>query len=102
LPPPRGAAPLSLHDALPIFAGSTVLRAWLDWAFRKTATYGPLSAPVAVLLFPYLTALAILLGAELNAEIDRLWPRPETEQARGRSEEHTSELQSRSEVVCRL
>lgn len=63
-------------------AGSTVLRAWLGWAFRKTATYGPLSAPVAVLLFLYLTALAILLGAELNAEIDRLWPRPETERAR--------------------
>jgi membrane protein len=62
--------------------GSSVLRAWLDWAFRKTATYGPLSAPVAVLLFLYLTALAILLGAELNAEIDRLWPRPETERAR--------------------
>ncbi|HWA65104.1 MAG TPA: YihY/virulence factor BrkB family protein [Mycobacteriales bacterium] len=62
--------------------GSTLLRAWLDWAFRKTATYGPLSAPVAVLLFLYLTALAILLGAELNAEIDRLWPRPETVEAR--------------------
>jgi membrane protein len=51
--------------------GSFLLRAWLDWAFRRTATYGPLSAPVAVLLFLYLTALAILFGAELNAEIDR-------------------------------
>jgi membrane protein len=66
--------------------GSIVLRAWLDWAFRKTATYGPLSAPVAVLLFLYLTALAILLGAELNAETDRLWPQPETEQARAKEE----------------
>jgi membrane protein len=66
--------------------GSTVLRSWLDWAFRETATYGPLSAPVAVLLFLYLTALAILLGAELNAEIDRLWPRPETERARAEPE----------------
>jgi membrane protein len=66
--------------------GSTILRAWLDWAFRKTATYGPLSAPVAVLLFLYLTALAILIGAELNAEIDRLWPRPETERARAESD----------------
>jgi membrane protein len=66
--------------------GSVVLRAWLDWAFRKTATYGPLSAPVAVLLFLYLTALAILLGAELNAEVDRLWPQPETEQARAKED----------------
>jgi len=35
-----------------------------------------------VLFFMYLTALAILLGAELNAEIDRLWPVHATEQAR--------------------
>ena len=62
--------------------GSTFLRMWLVFAFRSTATYGPLSAPVAVLLFLYLTALAILLGAELNAEIDRLWPTQATQRAR--------------------
>jgi membrane protein len=62
--------------------GSTLLREWLAWAFRSTATYGPLSAPVAVLLFLYLTALAILFGAELNAEIDRLWPAHATAEAR--------------------
>jgi membrane protein len=62
--------------------GSFFLRVWLEFAFRRTATYGPLSAPVAVLLFLYLTALAILYGAELNAEIDRSWPRPETEALR--------------------
>jgi membrane protein len=54
----------------------------LSWAFRSTATYGPLSAPVAVLVFLYLTALAVLLGAELNAETDRLWPSRATERAR--------------------
>ena len=64
-------------------AGSVLLRMWLTWAFQSSkATYGPLSAPVAVLFFMYLTALAILLGAELNAEIDRLWPVQATEQAR--------------------
>jgi membrane protein len=78
----RRALPGALLAVLVWVSGSTVLRAWLDFAFRKTATYGPLSAPVAVLLFLYLTALAILLGAELNAEIDRLWPRPETAEAR--------------------
>jgi membrane protein len=51
----------------------------LIFAFSRTVAYGPLSAPVAVLLFLYLLALAILYGAELNAEIDRSWPRPETE-----------------------
>jgi len=64
--------------------GSILLRAWLSWAFRSTATYGPLSAPVAVLVFLYLTALAILIGAELNAQIDRMWPIRETERARER------------------
>jgi membrane protein len=76
------AFPGAIIAVLVWIAGSVVLRAWLVFAFRKTATYGPLSAPVAVLLFLYLTALAILFGAELNAEIDRLWPRPETEGAR--------------------
>ena len=66
--------------------GSVLLRLWLTWAFRSTATYGPLSAPVAVLIFMYLTALAILLGAELNAEIDRLWPVQATAQARREEE----------------
>jgi membrane protein len=62
--------------------GSTLLREWLLWAFRETATFGPLSAPIAVLVFLYLTALAILFGAELNAEIDRLWPVQATAEAR--------------------
>src|SRR5438270_8930806 len=66
--------------------GSVLLRLWLTWAFRSTATYGPLSAPVAVLIFMYLTALATLLGAELNAEIDRLWPLAATSRARREDE----------------
>jgi membrane protein len=78
----RRALPGAVLAVLVWVIGSTLLRAWLDFAFRRSATYGPLSAPVAVLLFLYLTALAILLGAELNAEIDQVWPRPETERAR--------------------
>jgi membrane protein len=62
--PWRRALPGATLAVLVWVVGSTALRAWLDFAFRN------------------LTALAILLGAELNAEIDRLWPRPETEQAR--------------------
>jgi membrane protein len=77
--PWRRALPGAVVAMLVWLVGSFFLRAWLVFAFRKTATYGPLSAPVAVLLFLYLTALAILFGAELNAEIDRSWPRPETE-----------------------
>jgi membrane protein len=80
--PWRRALPGAVVGLLVWVAGSVVLRIWLTWAFRSTATYGPLSAPVAVLIFLYLTALAILLGAELNAEIDRMWPLRATADAR--------------------
>ncbi|HET6816104.1 MAG TPA: YihY/virulence factor BrkB family protein [Mycobacteriales bacterium] len=80
--PWRRALPGAVLGLVVWVAGSFVLRIWLTWAFRSTATYGPLSAPVAVLIFLYLTALAILLGAELNAEIDRLWPLRATAEAR--------------------
>lgn len=82
--PWRRALPGALLALVLWLIGSILLRAWLSWAFRSTATYGPLSAPVAVLVFLYLTALAILIGAELNAQIDRMWPTRETEQARER------------------
>ncbi len=88
--PWRRALPGALLGLVVWVAGSIVLRIWLTWAFRETATYGPLSAPVAVLVFLYLTALAILLGAELNAEIDRLWPLQATEQARREEEEQAA------------
>jgi membrane protein len=80
--PWRRALPGAMTAVVIWLVGSIILRAWLEFAFRRTATYGPLSAPVAVLLFLYLTALAILFGAELNAEIDRVWPRPEIEALR--------------------
>lgn len=70
-PPWRRAFPGAAVAVVMWVVGSIALRAWLVFAFRKTATYGPLSAPVAVLGFLYLTALAILFGAELNAELDR-------------------------------
>ena len=84
--PWRRAVPGAVFALVIWLIGSVLLREWLSWAFRSTATYGPLSAPVAVLFFLYLTALAILFGAELNAEIDRLWPSRATAEAREREE----------------
>lgn len=49
------------------------LRAYVDLAISET-TLGPLAAPVVMLLWLYVTALSVLLGAELNAEIDKAWP----------------------------
>jgi len=63
-------------------AGSLLLRAYLSWSFRRDTTYGTFASPVAVLLFLYLLAVAVLVGAEVNAEIDRMAPLPQTEGAR--------------------
>ena len=60
--------------------GSYLLRLILQTA--TTSIYGPLAAPIAVLLWLYLTALAVLVGAALNAAFDRVWPEPSTAGAR--------------------
>ncbi|MFI6292235.1 YihY/virulence factor BrkB family protein [Nonomuraea sp. NPDC050790] len=52
---------------------AAVLRAVLAAWFSPVSIYGSLAAPVAVLLWLYITALAVLIGAILNAEVDRLW-----------------------------
>lgn len=52
-------------------AGSVLLRGFLRWVFGTLATYGPLAAPIAALLFFYLSAFAVLVGAELNAQLLR-------------------------------
>jgi membrane protein len=54
--------------------GSFVLRWILQSTVGGTSIYGPLAAPIAVLLWLYLTAIAVLIGAALNAVVDRLWP----------------------------
>lgn len=64
--------------------GSEALRAYVAFVVRASSAYSSLSAPIAVLLFFYVTALAVLIGAELNAEIDKLWPERETAAARER------------------
>jgi membrane protein len=84
--PWRRAVPGAVLALVIWLVGSVLLRDWLTWTFRRTATYGPLSAPVAVLVFLYLTALAVLIGAELNASIDHVWPVAETEKAREEEE----------------
>ncbi|MGP3956504.1 YihY/virulence factor BrkB family protein [Nonomuraea sp. 3N208] len=53
---------------------AAVLRAVLSAWFSPVSVYGSLAAPIAVLLWLYITALAVLIGAILNAEVDRLWP----------------------------
>ncbi|HEX2026535.1 MAG TPA: YihY/virulence factor BrkB family protein [Nitriliruptorales bacterium] len=54
--------------------GAAALRAYIAFTFRaRDSFYGPFATPLVVLLWLYVTALAVLLGAELNAEIRRMW-----------------------------
>lgn len=64
-------------------AGSYVLR-WVltETAANSTSIYGPLAAPIAVLLWLYILAIAVLIGAAVNATIDQVWPGEETAAAR--------------------
>jgi membrane protein len=64
--------------------GSYLLR-WVlttTAARGSTSIYGPLSAPIVVMLWLYLLSIAVLVGAALNAAFDRLWPETETALAR--------------------
>jgi membrane protein len=63
--------------------GSYLLR-WVltTTASGSTSIYGPLSAPIVVMLWLYLLSIAVLIGAALNAAFDRLWPEKETARAR--------------------
>jgi membrane protein len=52
--------------------GSLLLRFYL--ATVPDSAYGSLGAPVAVLLWLYVTALAVLIGAEFNSAVSKVWP----------------------------
>lgn len=59
----------------------------LRWVLTVTAAesrsiYGPLAAPIAVLLWLYIAALAVLIGAGVNAAFDTVFPQQATSRAR--------------------
>lgn len=62
-----------LATALGLVA-ALLLRSYTVAAFGGDAVYAPLAAPLAVLVFLYLQGLALLVGAELNAEIEKAHP----------------------------
>ncbi|WP_335940042.1 YihY/virulence factor BrkB family protein [Streptomyces sp. PTD5-9] len=62
--------------------GSFLLRIYLTSTVEGPTIYGSLAAPIAVLLWIGVSAFAVLVGAAVNAAIDRVWPSLATAAAR--------------------
>ncbi|GAB2463860.1 YihY/virulence factor BrkB family protein [Jatrophihabitans fulvus] len=79
LAPPRR---LPWHRGLPgatlallvFLAGSAGLREYIAFILDQNHAYGTLAAPIAALLFFFVLALGVLLGAEFNAAVEQYKP----------------------------
>ncbi|MDP9395116.1 MAG: YihY/virulence factor BrkB family protein, partial [Actinomycetota bacterium] len=69
--------------AVAIWIGGSYLLRWIIAAsVGSTSIYGPLAAPIVVMLWLYVLAIAVLIGAALNAAISTVWPMRSVEDAR--------------------
>jgi len=62
--------------------GSYLLRIYINFVSDHAYSYGALAAPIAALLYLFVLALAILLGAEFNATLEQSWPAKPTRRQR--------------------
>src|SRR5690606_41238008 len=92
-PPSSAAAPYSLclHDALPIY----------DWSAESLGS-GVISCPVALSMICIASLSISSATAVLHSTTTAHFRSRLTNRVADRSEEHTSELQSRENLVCRL
>jgi len=58
---------------------------------RSTSIYGPLSTPIVLLIWLYMLAIALLIGAALNAAVRHLWPVEERPSLRAKAVEWVKE-----------
>lgn len=54
--------------------GTVALRTYTATSFGEGSVYGQFVVPLAAMLWLWISAIALLVGAELNAEVERLWP----------------------------
>lgn len=74
--------PGAIFTMLTWIGGSAVLRLVLQGTIGGTSIYGPLAAPIAILIWLYVLAITMLIGAALNAAFDRVFPANTTARAR--------------------
>lgn len=69
-----GALPGAVFTMIVWLAGSEILRRALGHAVGSASVFGPLATPIALLAWLYLVAMAILIGAALNAAVASVAP----------------------------
>ena len=65
------AHPGSLVGGLSWLALSGIFALWTDISDSYSKTYGALASGIILLLWLHYSAMALLFGAELNAELER-------------------------------
>jgi membrane protein len=66
------------------FVGSYIVRWIITISVGGTSIYGPLATPIILLIWLYVVSIAVLIGAALNAAVEKEWPRREITEARRR------------------
>jgi membrane protein len=64
------------------FLGSYVVRWVISVSVGGTSIYGPLAAPIVLMIWLYVLSIAVLIGAALNAAVESTWPQREVQDAR--------------------
>lgn len=80
----RGAWPGAVLATSVWLAGSAGLRIYGTIIADGNSAYGPLAGPIVGLLWLWVTGFAVLLGAELNAQLAKVWPALRDTPVRGR------------------
>jgi membrane protein len=80
--------------------GTAALRAYGRWVVESSPIYGSLASPMIVLVWLYFTAFGVLMGAELNAAIESVFPTVTRKEKRQILKEAVAELQAKGEEVA--
>jgi membrane protein len=70
----RGELPGAALTLLMWIGGSALLRWVLELSTGSSSIYGPLAAPIAVLIWLYVINIAMLIGAAFNTSVEKVWP----------------------------
>ena len=70
---------------------SFAVRGMIAASLGGSSIYGPLSAPIVIMIWLYALAIAVLIGAALNAAVREMWP---SEEERGLRERFVAAVRS--------